>query len=33
MYHDAWYAPSMSANNATAFKLIGPLLVLLLALV
>jgi hypothetical protein len=31
MYRDACYAPSMSAYNATAFKLIGPLLVLLFA--
>jgi hypothetical protein len=31
MYQNACYAPSMSAYNATAFKLIGPLLVLLFA--
>jgi hypothetical protein len=31
MYEGACYAPSMSAYNATAFKLIGPLLVLLFA--
>ncbi len=31
MYRDACYAPSMSAYNATAFKLIGPFLVLLFA--
>jgi hypothetical protein len=31
MYRDACYAPSMSAYNATAFKLIGPLLMLLFA--
>jgi hypothetical protein len=31
IYQDACYAPSMSAYNATAFKLIGPLLVLLFA--
>ena len=31
MYQDACYAPSMSAYNATAFKLIGPLLVVLFA--
>ncbi len=31
MYQGACYAPSMSAYNATAFKLIGPLLVLLFA--
>jgi hypothetical protein len=31
VYRDACYAPSMSAYNATAFKLIGPLLVLLFA--
>jgi hypothetical protein len=31
MYSGACYAPSMSAYNATAFKLIGPLLVLLFA--
>jgi hypothetical protein len=33
MYQGACYAPSMSAYNATAFKLIGPLLVLLFAVV
>ena len=31
VYEGACYAPSMSAYNATAFKLIGPLLVLLFA--
>jgi hypothetical protein len=31
MYRGACYAPSMSAYNATAFKLIGPLLVLMFA--
>jgi hypothetical protein len=31
MYREACYAPSMGAYNATAFKLIGPLLVLLFA--
>jgi hypothetical protein len=31
MYQDACYAPSMSSYNATAFRLIGPLLVLLFA--
>ena len=32
MYRDACYAPSMSAYNTTAFKLIGPLIVLLFAI-
>jgi hypothetical protein len=31
MYEGACYAPSMSAYNATAYRLIGPLLVLLFA--